>query len=208
MFVYRRHKLRIYLFIKYVNMSRDIDWSWGDNDPNEEFDFSDTSFIDELNKKLSPLLICDSTKEYNDTIRKVGDNKYLILMFSTSWCGPCKQITPRLERFLTQKDVKCIKVLKINGDTCKSVLKKFSVSAFPTFIFIKDGSIDLKIAGADWPNIVEWMEKHIEESKNNPKKDSNTQESVKTTTKPNVPGNVQGKRPGIHPGNRLEHSKN
>ena len=139
----------------------DSSFDWGNADTNEEMDFEDTSWIRNMQKVESAdnaIVSCNSVKDYNECMTKYKTAKNIILMFSTSWCGPCRSITPRIERFL-QDNNKDLVVLKIDGDKCRAVLKKFNVSAFPTFVLVKeDKSIENTIVGADWERIKKYCE--------------------------------------------------
>jgi thioredoxin 1 len=90
-----------------------------------------------------------TVEEYNAWAKVIRDEKACaFIMFSTSWCGPCRTITPRIEKFLQQNPT--INFLKVDGDACEKVIKQFQIRSYPTFICIKNTKIEKRIIGADW----------------------------------------------------------
>lgn len=75
------------------------------------------------------------------------------------WCGPCRTLTPIIERVSEEKSVKLIKV---NADESGELASNFSVRGIPTVIFFKGGQEVDRIVGlkqADAYN--EIIEKHL-----------------------------------------------
>lgn len=59
-------------------------------------------------------------------------NELTLVDFYTTWCGPCKMIAPVLEQ------LKDIDVIKVDAEEERELSSKFSISAVPTLILIKD----------------------------------------------------------------------
>ena len=78
----------------------------------------------EEHAKKSGLKHAKTVEEYNAWAKVIRDEKACaFIMFSTSWCGPCRTITPRIEKFLQQNPT--IHFLKVDGDACEKVIKQF-----------------------------------------------------------------------------------
>jgi len=75
-------------------------------------------------------------------------NKFVLIDFTATWCGPCQRIAPIFEE-LSKKytSVKFIKIDVDNVDT-KAFCSMCEVSSMPTFILIKNGGIFKKMIGA------------------------------------------------------------
>lgn len=58
-----------------------------------------------------------------------------IVDFYATWCGPCKQIAPILEKLAKEYDGKLI-VYKVDVDDSKEVAKAFDVKSIPSLLFI------------------------------------------------------------------------
>lgn len=89
----------------------------------------------------------------NDTAhlsRLLSQSTYSIIDFYADWCGPCKTIAPIFNN-LAEKESKAGKLqfLKVDVDACQDVARKYNVSAMPTFLVIKSGSVVETIRGAN-----------------------------------------------------------
>jgi thioredoxin len=70
----------------------------------------------------------------------------IVADFYATWCGPCRTLSPMLDRLagpLTDK----IKFVKINVDESPGIAQNFSVQGIPTLIFFRDGKVADRITG-------------------------------------------------------------
>ncbi len=63
----------------------------------------------------------------------------VILDFWAEWCGPCKQLTPVLEKVAAAYAGKGVKLIKINVDEQKFIAAQFQVRSIPTVYAIFQG---------------------------------------------------------------------
>ncbi len=61
----------------------------------------------------------------------------VLVDFFASWCGPCKMLSPELEK-LAEED-KDINVVKVDIDEFNQLAAQYDVRAVPTLILFKDG---------------------------------------------------------------------
>jgi thioredoxin 1 len=79
-------------------------------------DVSDANFEAEVLKSDSPVLVD----------------------FTATWCGPCKQLAPVVEK-IADENVGKYKVAKVDIDDCPSVTQKYGVRGVPTVMVFKGG---------------------------------------------------------------------
>jgi thioredoxin 1 len=66
--------------------------------------------------------------------------------FYATWCGPCKMMSPVLERIKNEMGAQ-VRVLKIDVDKNQEAAEKFKVRGVPTFILFKKGEIQWRQSG-------------------------------------------------------------
>ena len=59
--------------------------------------------------------------------------------FWATWCGPCKIMSPVVEKLAEEYDGKAL-VGKVDTDSEMSLAQRFGISAIPTLIFFKNGA--------------------------------------------------------------------
>ena len=71
------------------------------------------------------------------------ENKAVFVDFYTVWCGPCKQLDKttfkdkKVQTWLNEKTI----AIKVDAERQKDLAKRYSISAYPTLLFVKaDGA--------------------------------------------------------------------
>jgi len=75
-----------------------------------------------------------------------GEGK-LVMDFSSEWCGPCKMISPILEKL---RDEGLIHVINIDVDENKELAQALNIYALPTLLFFFNGWLvnkDIQVDG-------------------------------------------------------------
>jgi thioredoxin len=70
----------------------------------------------------------------------------IVADFYATWCGPCKILSPRLDR-LAGSFTNEIKFVKVNVDEAPALSRRFDIQAIPTLLFFKNGKVVDSIVG-------------------------------------------------------------
>ncbi len=70
----------------------------------------------------------------------------VLVDFWASWCGPCKAMSPWVDK-LAQEFQGRLKVVKLNTEDNPEVPSRYGISAIPTFLLIKNGSVVKQVVG-------------------------------------------------------------
>ena len=63
----------------------------------------------------------------------------VLVDFFATWCGPCKMLTPVLEKFASKHPE--VKVLKVDVDENNDLAANYGVQGVPTLLLFKDGQV-------------------------------------------------------------------
>lgn len=64
-----------------------------------------------------------------------------LLVFSATWCGPCKMMAPVLEQLENDKDLVGVSFIKVDISDSPALTDELGVRSVPTVAYIKNGKI-------------------------------------------------------------------
>lgn len=73
----------------------------------------------------------------------------VVVDFYAQWCGPCKTVSPILEKLSDEYDE--VKFLKVDVDTLSELTLEYEVTSMPTILFFKEGNKEGRVVGANIP---------------------------------------------------------
>ena len=83
-----------------------------------------------------------SVSEFSQMIQS---NDFVLVNFSTQWCVPCRKMKPIIEEI--KEENKNVKVVFVDADINKDLLKHYTVKGVPVFIVYKNGVENFRHVG-------------------------------------------------------------
>ena len=85
-----------------------------------------------------PLIIDTTTQDFMKDVIEASSSTTILVDFWAPWCGPCKQLTPILEKAVTQAKGR-VKLVKLNIDDHPAIPEQMGVQSVPAVVAFKDG---------------------------------------------------------------------
>lgn len=114
---------------------------------------------------------CGNCHEHLPWIAEAGDDDFaevveqapvpvLVDLWAT-WCGPCRMVSPALERLATQRAGE-LKLVKVDVDQASRLSQRFEVRSVPTLMVLRDGQLLARQAGAaPEPVLRTWLDEAL-----------------------------------------------
>jgi thioredoxin 2 len=82
--------------------------------------------------------------------------------FWAPWCGPCRQISPLVER-LGSENAGRLKVVKLNVDEAPELAARYGVAGIPLLVLFRQGSeVDRLVGAVPQAQLRAWLDPHLE----------------------------------------------
>ena len=85
--------------------------------------------------------------------------KYAFIQMSSSWCGPCKSITPKVKELVSKINNEDWAYLYCDVDKIKGLADSLDVKSIPCFFIFsrKKGKIIDKLLGSNFNKLVDFL---------------------------------------------------
>jgi len=84
-----------------------------------------------------------SMEEYK---KLTQSHKLVIVDFSATWCGPCRKLSPLLDKIGAERPDD-VKVIMIDVDSNEAIARSNSIEELPTIAWYKNGKLELRMIG-------------------------------------------------------------
>lgn len=71
----------------------------------------------------------------------------VVVDFYADWCGPCRMVSPVIEK-LSQDYAGKVKFVKVNTDDNQELASQFGIMSIPTVMFFTKGKVEDIVVGA------------------------------------------------------------
>lgn len=88
----------------------------------------------------------------SDLQQNIEKNKFTVVDFWASWCGPCKSIAPLLEQL--SGDYPNVEFAKINVDENPETSVQYNIRAIPTILLFRNGELQERLVGMQQYNVL------------------------------------------------------
>ncbi len=82
----------------------------------------------------------------------IQSDKPVVVDFSATWCGPCRQLSPIIDDLAKEYAGK-VKVGKVDIDQSQEVAGKYGIMSVPTVLFFKGGAKVDTLIGLNGKNV-------------------------------------------------------
>ncbi|XP_060921984.1 thioredoxin-like [Limanda limanda] len=96
--------------------------------------------------------------DFQKQLKNAGD-KLVMVDFTATWCGPCKQIGPYFVQLAAEYPN--VVFLKVDVDEADDVSASCEIKCMPTFIVYRGGKKVDELSGANRDKLLEMLKKHM-----------------------------------------------
>jgi thioredoxin 2 len=107
---------------------------------------------------LLPWIVEASSETFDDELKA---SVPVLVDFWAPWCGPCRMVSPLVER-VGREHAGHLKVVKLNIDDAPEIADRYVVRGIPLLVLYRDGSeVTRQVGAVPHPQLNAWLEPHL-----------------------------------------------
>ena len=98
---------------------------------------------------------------FNREVLDVSHQKPVLVDFWAPWCGPCRMLSPTLDK-LAKESAGAWRLVKINTDRHPDLAARYRVRGIPSVKLFRDGVVVAEFTGAlPEAGVRQWLSQHL-----------------------------------------------
>lgn len=74
-------------------------------------------------------------------------SKPIMVDFWAEWCGPCRAVSPILDK-IAEENAEKLDIVKLNVDDYPAIAERYGITSIPAMYVFKDGEVVKRVIGA------------------------------------------------------------
>lgn len=107
------------------------------------------------------MAVVELTQDTIETFLEENKDKTVLIDFWASWCAPCKQLLPVVEKLAEENQD--VVIAKVQVDVEEQISNQYKVRRVPTFIALKNGEAQDPLVAKTYTKAV--IQEYIEKQK-------------------------------------------
>ncbi|XP_029944363.1 thioredoxin-like isoform X1 [Salarias fasciatus] len=99
----------------------------------------------------------ENLEDFQNILKEAG-SKLVVVDFTATWCGPCKQMAPKFLEMSESSENANVIFIKVDVDEAEDVSTHCGISCMPTFQFYKNGQKVDEFSGANAAQLKDKLE--------------------------------------------------
>ena len=101
-----------------------------------------------------------SEAEFNDKVVEASVSKLVVVDFWAPWCGPCKQLTPIVEKI--SEEMTNVDFVSLDIEEAINTATEFSIRSVPQMYILKNGKVvSQKVGASDYNTVSAWIKENV-----------------------------------------------
>jgi thioredoxin 2 len=107
---------------------------------------------------LLPWIVEANSETFDD---ELNASVPVLVDFWAPWCGPCRMVSPLVER-VGREHAGHLKVVKLNIDDAPGIADRYAIRGIPLLVLFHDGAeVTRQVGAVPHPELIAWLEPHL-----------------------------------------------